>query len=73
MTVIDNFTSRMLGFTHSVLRVGVVTDVMSLELLFLRLLLFLDAFAKLAKATVSSAMSVYPPSVRMEKLGFHWT
>jgi hypothetical protein len=34
--------------------------------------LFLGAFAKLPKATISFVMSVRP-SVRMEQLGFHWT
>jgi hypothetical protein len=32
---------------------------------------FLDAFAKLRKATVSVVMSVYP-SVRIEQLSSHW-
>ena len=38
--------------------------------------LFLDAFAKLQKTTISFVMSVRPsarPSLRMEQLGSHWT
>jgi hypothetical protein len=35
-----------------------------------RRILFLGAFAKLRKATISFVMSVRP-SVRMEQLGFH--
>jgi hypothetical protein len=34
-------------------------------------IVFLGAFAKLRKATISGVMS-FRPSVRMEQLGFHW-
>jgi hypothetical protein len=34
--------------------------------------MFLDAFAKLQKATIGFVMSVCP-SIRMEQLGSHWT
>jgi len=37
---------------------------------------FLGAFAKLRKVTISFIMSIclsVPPSVRMEQLGSHWT
>ena len=47
------------------------------EILFIKAVLFLGAFAKLQKATVSFAMSAVCLSaclsVRMEQVGFHWT
>jgi hypothetical protein len=42
------------------------------EILFIKAVLFLGAFAKLQKATTSSVMSAVCLSVRMEQLSPHW-